>query len=237
MSGRRDRVILRTDETSTIRGLAQRAPMSPVAAVGSSLRAPIPREDDDQPEHTRHHSALTTRLRQANDGVTMTLGTARFTLAIDDLVDAQRFVQRPVFLLGTAIGIGALVLGFVVVAAGGSPQLAVAAIAYGLLDLVVVRFRPVQRWLAAGRARGIVGKEFEFTLDPDRGLVWTEPGGGGSFSWSSLSELREDDRLLAFMAGGVARASVPKRAFSSPGDLTHFRGEARRLIEAARADR
>jgi hypothetical protein len=156
----------------------------------------------------------------------------RFTLKADDIVDAQSFLQRPFFLLVSAIGLGALGLGLVLLVLADRPLLAVGLIAYGALDLALVHARPIRRWVAARRGRRLVGTEFEFQLVPD-GLRWIESGGNGELRWSALSEVREDPRLLAFMAGGVLRATIPKRAFGSPAELTAFRDEARQLIAAA----
>jgi hypothetical protein len=156
--------------------------------------------------------------------------TVKFTLTVDDIVDSQSFLQRPLLLMATAIGAGALLVGLGLLVAGGSVALGVAAIGYGLLDLGLVHFRPIRRWIAKHRAGRIVGTEFTFELDPDDGLRWTESNGGGVLGWSAISDIREDSRLLAFMAGGVVRATIPKRAFATTLHMAAFRDEARRLI-------
>ena len=157
----------------------------------------------------------------------------QFMLEADDIVNAQTFLQRPLFILGTAIGIGALVAGLLLLAFADRPLLGVALIAYGVLDLALVQARPFRRWMAVRRGRRLIGTEFQFELNPERGLRWTETGGSGELRWSVLTEVREDARLLAFMAGGAVRATIPKRAFRSPDELTAFRDEARRLITSA----
>jgi hypothetical protein len=158
--------------------------------------------------------------------------TVRLAVNVDDVVDAQSFVQRPLFLMVTAVGYGAVLVGLVMLVVGGSPGLATGVIGYGLLDLALVQFRPLRRFIAARRARRLIGTELEFELDPQVGLRWTERGGGGSIGWSSLSNVREDGRLLAFMAGGIVRATIPKRAFPSSAAMVSFRDEARRLIDS-----
>jgi hypothetical protein len=154
----------------------------------------------------------------------------RFTLVADDIVDVQNFLQRPLFRLITAIGLAALVLGLFLLVLADRPLLALGLIAYGTLDLALVHARSIRRWAAARRGRRLLGTAFQFELVPEHGLRWTETGGNGELRWSSLTELREDERLLAFMAGGVLRATIPKRAFETPAELAAFRDEARSLV-------
>lgn len=154
----------------------------------------------------------------------------RFTLVADDIVDVQNFLQRPLFRVVTAIGLAVLVLGLFLLVLADRPLLAIGLIGYGALDLALVHARSVRRWAAARRGRRLIGTEFQYELVPELGLRWREAGGGGELLWSAFTEVREDARLLAFMAGGVLRATIPKRAFGTPAELAAFRDEARRLV-------
>ncbi|HEV8404143.1 MAG TPA: YcxB family protein [Candidatus Limnocylindrales bacterium] len=161
--------------------------------------------------------------------------TIHYTMTLDDLVDGNRLVQRTFRRFVTAVGLIVGVLGVMLLVT--SPGwLGVAMIGYGLLDLVLVWTRPIERLLMGRRVARLVGNECEVAVAAD-GLSFADGGVRGEIAWSALTGLREDGRTLAVVSGGVARLGIPKRAFGSEADLAAFRTEVTSRIEAAKERR
>lgn len=161
--------------------------------------------------------------------------TVRWTMTLDDLVDGNWFVQRPLRLLATAIGVAAIAAGAVLTVAGPG-WIGPAVIAYGFIDLALGWFRPLQRLMLRRRVAALVGKPCEVVATND-GLAFRQPDSDATFAWSSLTRTMEDARTLAVVSGGVVRMGIPKRAFGSSQEAITFRDEIASRIKGAQATR
>lgn len=153
-------------------------------------------------------------------------------MTLDDLVDGVWFPMRSLRILVTAIGIAAVV-GGALLTITRTGWIGPGAIAYGLVDLALVQFRPLQRLLLRRRVVALVGKTCEVVLS-EHGLTYQQPDSNATFAWSSITGTKEDSHILAVVSGGVIRMGIPKRAFSSDQEAAEFRAELARHIEAVR---
>ena len=96
----------------------------------------------------------------------------------------------------------------------------------------LVGFNPVQHWLARREGRGVMGDVHEIRLGEDS-LHYETPIGTGLIPWSSITDIRENDRIVLFMRDRVPLAYVPGSAFETPAQRGEFVGYARERIGAA----
>ena len=147
--------------------------------------------------------------------------TLRYAMTLDDLVDGNRFVSRPIRRFGTLMGavVGTAGVAVLITSPG---WLGLAMIVYGLLDLALLWFRPLERLLLRRRVAQLVGNDCEVSVTEDA-LAFRQAGMTGEFAWSTLTGLREDSRTLAVVSGGVVRMGIPKRVFNSESEAVAFR--------------
>ena len=147
--------------------------------------------------------------------------TVRWTMTLDDLVDGNRLLMGSFRRFVTSIGVAAVAVGIVLFFAVPG-WLGPAAIAYGVLDLGLLWFRPIERLALRRRVSKLIGEGCEVVASQD-GLAFRQSGMDGNVAWSSLTGIREDSHTLAVMSGGVARLGIPKRAFASAEEARAFR--------------
>jgi hypothetical protein len=144
-----------------------------------------------------------------------------FTITLEDLVDSQRLSSRKV-----AIASGVLMLWGIGLAAVGVSVGIVAAI-IALLALLEWRFPTLDRWLLRRRFAARIGAVVEFWTD-ERGIEYRQTGFSGHIDWATITSIKEDDRTLKLMQGGITLMGIPKRAFGSPEAAAAFVAEVRR---------
>ncbi len=156
-----------------------------------------------------------------------------WTTTLDDLVDGSHVSAVGLRRVVAAVGVAALAWGALTLAAGDI-AFALFLLAYGLLDLAILFFRPAERVLFRGRVSRLVGQRCEAALGA-RGVTVRQAGAAGTIAWGDLESLREDARtFLLVAAGGSGRFGIPKRAFEGPEAVAAFRDEVRRRMAEAR---
>ena len=144
-----------------------------------------------------------------------------FTITLDDMIDDQRLSSRNAAILAGAmvlVGLGFLAVGIV---AG------IAVVILGVLALVEWRFPVLDRWLLRRRTAARIGAECEFWTD-ERGIEYRQTGFSGHIDWDTITSIKEDDRTLKLMQGGITLMGIPKRAFGSREAVAAFVAEVRR---------
>ena len=144
-----------------------------------------------------------------------------FTITLDDMIDAQRLSSRRYAVLAgimVLVGVGMLAVGLI----GG-----VVVVILGVLALVEWRFPMLDRWLLRRRVAARIGSECEFWTD-ERGIGYRQTGFSGHIDWDTIASIKEDDRSLSLMQGGITLMGVPKRAFGSKEAAAAFVAEVRR---------
>ncbi len=157
----------------------------------------------------------------------------RYEITPSAVTDAARLHQstflaryRLVMVLIAAVGI---VLATVVDLSTG-----MTVFLFGLAMLAATWMQFLDRWLFRNRARGVVGGTSEYVVD-DEGIHYTNPLGSGVFAWSALTDVRANDKTIAFGRDRVLVAYVPTTAFASPAERDSFLGFARARVGQAAA--
>jgi len=159
--------------------------------------------------------------------------TVRWTTTLDDLVDGSHLTASGLRRIVATVGIVSLAFGAYSVVVGDL-GFGVFLLAYGLLDLGVIGFRPIERALIGRRVKHLVGRPCVVQMT-EEALTIRQAGATGQLGWAALTGVREDARTIALMTGRAVRFGIPKRAFATPEDAATYRDELRARIEAAAA--
>ncbi len=158
----------------------------------------------------------------------------RFTQSFDTAVEAGKFVQARLLqtyylLFGAGIAIGALASvldlywGFFVLLFSG-------------LMLLMARFYVWDRLFGRRRVRSLLDHPIELDIDSD-GVVWHGPTGTSHIPWSSLTDVRTNERTVIFVRDRVLVAYAPTSAFASAAELANVVAFSRDRIGSADASR
>ena len=158
----------------------------------------------------------------------------RFTLTEQDLRDAARLGARPLFRLVAVLGGILFVGGLLVFLVRPDSTVGLASMIAGPIAIVAARVGYVSPWAVRRRAGRLIGADCELIVG-DEGLTYTQPGMTGAISWTVLTGLKEDERIIFFMQGGVHRFGLPKRVVGSAADLAALRERVQERIAAAAA--
>jgi len=156
-----------------------------------------------------------------------------WTTTLDDLVDGSHLSATGLRRVVAAVGFAALAWGILTLL-GGDIAFGLFLLAYGLLDLAILFFRPAERILFRGRVARLVGQRCEVSLGA-RGVTLRQAGATGTIAWADLESLREDARTFLLVASGEGgRFGIPKRAFGGDDAVAAFRDEVRRRMAESR---
>jgi hypothetical protein len=150
----------------------------------------------------------------------------QWTWSVDDLVNSQRFSSRAFRLFLTAV---ALVIGSagLFLALTSSGWLGPAMIAYALLDLALLYFRPLGRFLMGhGRYASLAHTANDLVVTED-GIVYTTRDNERLLRWHEIAHIREDSHIIGLFSGTSLWLAVPKRAFEVEADAHAFLGAIR----------
>lgn len=140
-----------------------------------------------------------------------------FTIGLDDLTNGSHLMaRRRIYVLAA----GGAVVGLILLALGSQLE-GVVILALSLLLLAIWRFPVADRWWFRRHASALIGNECEMWLD-DTGVAYRQTGMEGHYAWEKINRIKEDDRTLLLMQGGIPLASIPKRAFASPQEQAAF---------------
>jgi hypothetical protein len=160
--------------------------------------------------------------------------TIWFDFTVRDALDATRLfnagtIRRLRLFFAAMIAVG------VVIAVVLSPSWGFALVGGAVAVVVLTESNVLDRWMIAQRARGILGKRTTFTLSTT-GLEATSPLWTGTIPWGALTEIRENDRTVVFVADRILSAYVPSSAFGSAAARAEILAFAREQIAAARSN-
>jgi hypothetical protein len=138
----------------------------------------------------------------------------KWVLSVDDYVAATRLLQRNFNRFGTAAGVIALALGLTTAVIFGDVVAGLLAIVAGAGALLVASTPLFDRWRAARLTRSVVGDEVGFIIDAE-GISGTMVTGTSRVSWSAVTEIRSDERVIVVMRDRIPIAWMPTSAFAS----------------------
>ncbi len=147
--------------------------------------------------------------------------TARFILTPQVLADAVRLAQpRSRLLLLTSL-VGFAAIGVFEIVVNGVWWLGALALVFGVAMSFAVWTGAYQRWSFGRIMKGVAGETHEYTATGD-GLHLSGPIGISTAVWSSLTEVRADERTVILMRGKVLACYVPASAFASAAERDAF---------------
>lgn len=102
-----------------------------------------------------------------------------------------------------------------VLAIAGRQSIGVGLAFARVLLLAATWARPLDRWLYSRDSRGLVGTTCQYDFD-HQGVHYVTALGTGLLPWSSLTEIRANERVIVFRRDRYMAASAPTSAFASP---------------------
>jgi hypothetical protein len=157
--------------------------------------------------------------------------TVRYTITLDDFVDAQTAQVRRLVVVGTLVCLLVAVLG-VVLAGGENAAIGVLLASVAAVGLALLHVRPLRRALMRRRVAPLVGTESVVTVADD-GIEIVQSTSRGTLAWSGLTSVEETGGAVSVRSGGVVRMTIPRRAFIDRAHADAFVAELRRRIGGA----
>ncbi len=161
--------------------------------------------------------------------------SVHFVLLADDAIDAVVLMRSRVrdlitilFGLGLALGV------FLTLVGNPSPGLGLAFAAAAVL--LLIRTRVLTRWLTERQARSVLGLRQQIVIT-ETGLQYESPLAKGEIPWAALTEVRENERTVAFVRDRMVVSYIPTSAFTSPAVREQIVRYARARIAASQPDR
>ncbi len=156
----------------------------------------------------------------------------RYTQSFDAALAAGKFLQvrvlRTYYLVfGAGLAIGAVVS--LVNLFGG-----LFILFFSALMLVTQRVDVLDRLLGRRRARTVLDQPIELEISDD-GLLWQGPQGTSHVPWSSMTEVRSNERTVVFVRDRLLLAYAPAASFASAAEQAEVIAFSRERIAAAKA--
>ena len=171
-------------------------------------------------------------MTQSPDGLErLDRATFEFVTSVDAALDARRLLGRGGHRLDRIVDATAIVAGLALIALGqpvlGS-VLVLAATAFLTLG------PQLQKWLLARQARSMLGRRTTVTVDAE--LVRMEGDlGSVEVPWTSLTEVRADERTVILVRDRMLAGYIPSKAFRSGDEQAAFvRFAGERVAEAGK---
>jgi YcxB-like protein len=105
---------------------------------------------------------------------------------------------------------------------------------FSALVLLTTRLDVLDRLFGRRRARSVLDQPIELNFDDD-GIVWHGPQGTSHVPWSSLTEVRSNERTVIFVRDRLLVAYAPASAFANDAERADVIAFSRDRIAAAKA--
>jgi hypothetical protein len=156
--------------------------------------------------------------RPASSVPALSRASFEFTTSADAAVDARNLLGQRANRFDLVLDVAAIVGGLVLIALGQVAIglfLVLAAIAFRVLT------RKVQKLVIARQARSLLGRRTQVTVD-DEAVRFAGELGSTEVPWSSLTDVRSDDRTVIFVRDRLLAGYLPATAFASPEEQATF---------------
>jgi hypothetical protein len=140
--------------------------------------------------------------------------TVSFTATVDDIVAFVRLLQRRLNMIGIGLGLAVMTIGGVVAIMAQDPFTGVWTFVVGLTFVLLSGTEFLDRWRVRRSAKSLIDSDFSYLID-QKGVSVVPPTETGRVSWSEISDVVENERVLILKRGRVPVVWVPKRAFAS----------------------
>jgi hypothetical protein len=137
-----------------------------------------------------------------------------FTATVDDIVAFVRLLQRRLNMIGIGLGLAVMTVGGIVAVLAADPFTGAWTFIVGLLFVLLSGTEFLDRYRVRRSAKSLIGSDFAYLFD-SKGVSVVPPTETGRVSWSEISDVVENERVLILKRGRTPVVWVPKRAFSS----------------------
>jgi hypothetical protein len=156
----------------------------------------------------------------------------RYTQSFDTAVEAGKFLQARMFrtyylVFGAGLAIGALV-------SLGNPFVGLFILFFSALMLLTTRLDVLDRLFGRRRARSVLDQPIKLDVGDD-GILWQGPQGTSHIPWSSLTEVRSNERTVIFVGDRLLLAYAPAASFASAAEQAEVVAYSRDRIAAVKA--
>jgi hypothetical protein len=153
----------------------------------------------------------------------------RFKQSFDSALEAGRFFQARVYRL-VYIGFGAgLALGGVMFLF--NPTAGIFIVAFSGLFLIVTRLDLLDRLIGRRRARSVLDQPIQLSLG-EQGILWEGPLATSNIPWTSLTEVRSNERTVLFVRDRLLVAYAPAASFATAEEQAEVVAFSRERIAA-----
>jgi Bacterial PH domain len=154
----------------------------------------------------------------------------RYTQSFDTALEAGKFLQarliRTYYLVfGIGLVIGAFV-SFINLFVG------LFILIFSALMLITTRLAMLDRLVGRRRARSVLGEPIQLQIGDD-GIDWQGPQGTSHVPWSSLTEVRSNERTVIFIRDRLLLAYAPVTSFATAAEEAEVVAYSRARIAAA----
>lgn len=161
----------------------------------------------------------------------------RYAYSIDTAMDAGRFFQARVlrwyYAILTAGFLGGAAIVFLV---PRFLEIGLWAVLFCGPMLVLLHFSVLGRLLGRRHYRSLLGKVIEIKVGED-GIAWEGPLWTGAAPWTTVTEVRANDRTVLFIGDRILLCFVPAGSFANATEQADVVSYARRHSEAVRIGR
>jgi len=156
----------------------------------------------------------------------------RYTQTLDSALEASKFFQARLYrnyfiVFGAGLAIGAWMSLF-------NLTIGLTTMIFCALMLITSRLDVLDRVFGRRRFRSVLDEPIQLSLGQD-GILWEGPQATSHVPWSSLSEVRANERTVLFVRDRILLAYAPAASFASAAERAQVIAYSRERIAAARA--
>ena len=156
----------------------------------------------------------------------------RYRQSFDSALEAGRFFQARLYrAFYIAFGAGLVVGGVVFLI---NPTVGVFIMAFCGLLLIATRLEPLDRFIGRRRFRSVLDQPIQLSLG-EEGIFWEGPQATSHVPWTSLTEVRSNERTVLFVRDRMLIAYAPAASFATAEEQAEVVAFARERIAAVRA--
>ncbi len=144
-----------------------------------------------------------------------------FEITVDDFVAYLRLLQLRLNTIGVVLGLVVMGIGATLAVLTLDAFTGVWTFAVGLILVIAAGTDFMDRWRVRRSAKSLIGSKASFKFD-DEGIDAETVSGSGNVPWSSVTELKRNDRVLIIKRDRIPLVWIPLRAFSTAEDEEAF---------------
>ena len=153
----------------------------------------------------------------------------RFKQSFDSALEAGRFFQARLYrAFYIAFGAG-LVVGGVIFSI--NPTVGILILVFCGLMLIMTRLDLLDRFVGRRRFRSVLDQPIQLSLG-EQGIFWEGPQATSNIPWTSLTEVRSNERTVLFVRDRILIAYAPSASFANAEEQAEVVAFSRERIAA-----